>query len=256
MAVLPVVMAGQALAQQLDPLVANSNDAIELQQLGIRFIASNQSRNALAALRKSLEIYPDNAETHMWLGVVFTQMNEDIAAEGEFVRALEINPQLTEAHNWFGVLWARRGNFDAAIAEYRKALLDPAYPSISRARVQANLGNVLMQTGDTELAVDEFGRASRVAIPSNDPLYPLVHLGLAEALVMTGRAQEALGALQRMEVLPPNARGEYLAGLAYRDLGEVDKARDHLGRVLNLAPGTELGREAQRVLSTLPGIPG
>ncbi len=253
--VMALMFAGQAIGQQVDPLVANSSDATELQQLGVRFIASNQTHNALQALRKSLEIYPDNAETRMWLGVVYTQMNEDIAAEGEFLRALELNPQLTEARNWFGVYWARRGNLDAAIAQYRQALLDPAYPSISRARVQVNLGNVLMQTGEYDEAVVMLGRAGQIAVASSDPLYPLVHLSLAEALVKTGRSQEALGALERMDVLPPNARVEYLSGLAYRDLGEVDAARDHLGRVLRLVPGSELAREALAVLESLPGRP-
>ena len=255
LAVVALTFAGQATGQQIDPLVASSNDAIELQQLGVRFIASNQTHNALAALRKSLELYPDNAETRMWLGVVYTQLQEDIAAEGEFIRALELNPQLTEVRNWFGVYWARRGNFDAAIAQYRQALTDPAYPSISRARVQVNLGNVLMQTGEYDQAVAVLSDAAGAAVASNDPLYPLVHLSLAEALVKTGRAREALGALQRMEVLPPNARGEYLTGLAYRDLGEVDDARDHLGRALRLAPGSAIAREALRVLESLPGKP-
>jgi len=247
-----IAFAGVAAGQQTDPLVASSNDAVELQQLAIRFIASNQTHNALAALRKSLSIYPDNAETRMWLGVVYTQMNEDIAAEGEFLKALELNPQLTEVRNWFGVYWQRRGNFDAAIAQFRQALLDPAYPPISRARVQVNLGNVLMQTGEYDEAVTMLGAAGRASVASNDPLYPLLHLSLAEALVKTGRSQEALGALERMDVLPPSARGEFLTGLAYRDLGEFDTARDHLGRVLRLAPGSELARDALEVLDSLP----
>jgi Tfp pilus assembly protein PilF len=252
---LAVVVSGQATGQQVDPLVANSNDPIELQQLGVRFIATNQTRGALDALRKALQLYPDNAETHMWLGVVYTQMNEGAAAEGEFTRALEINPQLTEVHNWYGVYWARSGNFDAAIVEYRKALQDPAFPAISRARVQVNLGNALMQIGDYEQAVGFLSDAGRVSVPSSDPLYPLVFLSLAEALVKTGRAQEALGALQRMDVLPPNARAEYLTGLAYRDLGEFNDARDHLGRVLRLAPGSELASEAAATIASLPGVP-
>jgi Tfp pilus assembly protein PilF len=157
--VLALSGAHEVFGQQVDPLVANSNDPLELQQLGVRFIATNQTHNALDALRKALGLYPDNAETRMWLGVVYTQMNEDIAAEGEFIRALELNPQLTEVHNWFGVYWARQGNFDAAIAEYRRALQDAAYPPISRARVQVNLGNVLMQTSEYDEAVTVLGAA-------------------------------------------------------------------------------------------------
>ena len=255
LAVMALMFAGEAAGQQIDPLVANSTDATELQRLAVGFISNNQTRDALQALRKSLEIDPENAESRMWLGVVYDELKEDIAAEGEFIKALELNPQLTEAHNWFGVYWAKRGNFDSAIAQYRQALRDPAYPAISRARVQVNLGNVLMQTGDYQEAVAVLGAAGGATVDSGEPLYPLIHMSLAESLVKTGRSQEALGALDRMDVLPANARVEYLKGLAYRDLGEFDVARDHLGRVLRLAPGTELAGEALQVLESLPGTP-
>ena len=240
-----------AATAQIDPLVENSNDPLELQQLAIQFVASNQTRNALAALRKALEIYPDNAETRMWLGVVYSQMNEFVAAEGEFIRALEINPALTEVHNWFGVFWARQGNHESAVSEYEKALADPAYPAISRARVQVNLGNVLMAAGHHDRAVPVLGAAAGVAVPSNDPLFSLIYLSLADALVKTGRAQEALAALQRLDVLPPNARAELYAGMAYRDLGEKVDAQEHLRQVLRLAPGTALAEDALAILREL-----
>lgn len=253
--VVAMTAAGAAAGQRLDPLVASSNDAIVLQQLGVQFIASSQTTHALQALSKSLEIDPNSAAAHMWLGVVYSQMNDDVAAEGEFLKALELNPRLTEARNWFGLYWVGRGDLDAAIAQYRQALTDPAYPPISRARVQVNLGKVLMQTGDYDQAVVVLGQAGGIAVSSNEPLYPILYLSLAEALVMTGRSLEALGALERMEALPVNARAEYLRGLAYRDLGEVGDARTHLQSVLRLAPGSELAREALQVLESLPGRP-
>lgn len=243
---------GQSLAQQrVDPLIANTDDPLELQQLAIQFIRGNQPRSALDALRKALSIYPDNAETHMWAAVVYTQLNEYEAGEQAFERALEINPDLSEARNWYGVHLTERGFLDRAIEQYRQALTDPAYPRISRARVLVNLGNVLLSKGDVEAAIPPLSEAARSGVASNDPLYSLVHQGLAEALIKNGRAEEALGALENLEVLPPNPRTELLTGLAYRDLGEVNSARDHLQRVLRLAPGAELADQALEVLRTL-----
>ena len=99
------------------------------------------------------------------------------------------------------------------------------------------------------------GQAGGITVSSKEPLYPILYLSLAEALVMIGRSQEALGALERMEVLPANARAEYLRGLAYRDLGEVGDARTHLQRVLRRAPGSALASQALQVLESLPGGP-
>ena len=247
-----VLPCGQLMAQRrIDPLIANTDDPVELQQLAVQFIRGNQTRSALDALLKALSIYPDNAETHMWTGVVYTQLNEFEAAEQSFERALEINPDLSEARNWYGVHLTQRGLLDRAVDQYRIALDDPAYPRISRARVLVNLGNVLLAKGDVEAAIPVLSEAARSGVASNDQLYSLVHQGLAEALIKNGRAEEALGALENLDVLPPNPRTEYLTGLAYRDLGEVNSARDHLQRVLRLAPGTELADEALQVLRAL-----
>jgi Tfp pilus assembly protein PilF len=70
--VMAMTAVGAVAGQQLDPLVASSNDAIVLQQLGVQFIATSQTANALQALRKSLEIDPNSPAAHMWLSVVYS----------------------------------------------------------------------------------------------------------------------------------------------------------------------------------------
>lgn len=250
--ILALAWGGAAVGQQRsDPLIASTEDPLELQQLAVQFIAGNRPRDAMAALQKALRIYDGNAESHMWLAVVYTQLEELEAAEESFRRALDINPQLTEAHNWFGVYWARQGDLDRAIEHYRAALTDPAFPRISRARVLVNLGNGLMQKGDMDAALLSLSEAAQTPIPSNDPLYALVHLSLGEALLKGGRPEEALGALEKMDVLAADPRAKLLQGLAYRDLGEREQAIDHLQRVLRLAPGTELADQALAALRQL-----
>ena len=240
-----------AAQRAIDPLIANSEDPTELQQLAVQFIASNQIRQALVALRKSVGIYAENAESRMWSGVVYTQLDEFESAEAEFRSASQINPQLTEAHNWFGVHWVRRGDMARAVEHYRAALDDPVYPRISRARVLVNLGNVYLRQGDVEAAIPALSEATRVAVPSNDPLYPLMHMSLAEALIKNGRPQEALGALESLGVVPSTPRGELLRGLAHRDLGTGEQAVDHLQQVLRLAPGSALADQALEILRQL-----
>ena len=55
LAVMALTFADEAAGQQIDPLVANSTDATELQRLAVGFISTNQTRDALQALRKSLD---------------------------------------------------------------------------------------------------------------------------------------------------------------------------------------------------------
>lgn len=252
-----LIWGGPAVAQQrTDPIIGSTDDPLELQQLAVQFIAANRPHDAMAALGKSLRLNPGNAESHMWMAVAFTQLEDLDSAEAQFERALEINPQLTEAHNWFGAYWARRGDLDRAIEHYRKALEDPAYPRISRARVQTNLGNTLMQKGDVEAALPLLSAAARVSLPSNDPLFALIHLSLADALLQSGRPDEAISALDSLEVVPSNARAHLIRGLANRDLGEREQAIEELRAVLRLAPGSELADRALETLRRLGAAPG
>jgi len=240
-----------AAQRAVDPLIVNSEDPTELQQLAVQFIPTNQLGQALAALHKSVDLYPENAESRMWLGVVYTQLDDFDAGEAEFRTALQINPQLTETHNWFGVHWAQRGDLVRAVEHYRAALDDPAYPRISRARVLVNLGNVYVQLGDVEAAIPALSKATRATVSSNDPLYALMYVSLADALIKNGRPQEALGSLESLAVLPASPRGELLRGLAHRDLGSNEVAMDHLRQVLRLAPRSALAEQALEVMHQL-----
>lgn len=244
--------AGMAQERGVDPLIERTEDPLELQQLAIQFIRANQPTSAVVALRKALLEVPDNGETHMWLGVALAQIDELEAAKEELDQALELNPALTEAHNWLGIYWYRKGEPERAIEEYRTALEDPAYPRVSRARVLVNLGRLLLEEGDVEAAIPTLSEATRAPLPSDDQVFVLSRLLLGEALIKNGRPDEALGTLERLLEGPrPAARALLLAGMAHRDLGELERAEDRLRQVLRQAPGTE---DAERALEILRQI--
>lgn len=249
---LAVTSVAGAAQRRTDPLIASTDDPIVLQRYAIEFYRQNRPQDALAALNKALLIYPDNAETHMWLGVIYARLGQVEAADAEFRRAIELDEYLTEARNWYGLYWINQGDLDRAIEQYRIALEDPAYPAISRARVLLNLGNALLQQGDVKAALAPLSEAFRTRMPSTDPLYRWIRLGLGETLLKSGRADEALTVVGELEVLPQSARIELVTGMAYRDLGEVAKAREHLRRVMRLEPGSPLSDQAREILSGLP----
>lgn len=250
--VLLSLLTGSAVAmgqqQGIDPLIERTDDPLELQQLAVQFIRHNEPRSAVVALRKALLEVPNNGETRMWLGVALAQLDELEEAKEELDRALELNPALTEAHNWLGLYWYRQGELDRAIEEYRTALADPTYPRPSRARVLVNLGRILLEQGDVEAAIPALSEATSAPVPSNDQTFVLSRLLLAEALIKNGRPQEALGALELLLEDRAHARALLLAGMAHRDLGELDRAADRLRDVLRRAPGTGLAERALKIL--------
>ncbi len=237
--------------QRIDPLIGSTDDPLVLQQYGIEFYRQNRPYDALAALNKAAAVYANNAETHMWLAIVYTRLDDLATAQAEFERALELDSGLTEVHNWFGLYWLRQGDLDRAVQEYELALSDPAYPRISRARVLLNMGNALMQQQQYEAATPRLSEAFRTPLPSNDPAFLWIRLALSESLIKTGRPDEALMVLDELKVLPDVSRAEFLGGLAHRDLGEYGKARDRLGRVVRLEPGSELAAQAKQIIRDL-----
>jgi tetratricopeptide (TPR) repeat protein len=50
------------------------------------------TQNAIASLRKAIELDPKNAEAHMWLGVSLRKEGKDAEARQAFMRALQLNP--------------------------------------------------------------------------------------------------------------------------------------------------------------------
>ena len=190
--------------------------------------------------------------------MALTQLNDLDGAEASFGRALATNPRLTdEAHNWFGVYWARRGDLDRAVAEYMLALRDPAFPPISRARVLANLGVVHIERGDLGAAIAVLSEANQTGMATSDPLYSLIRVNLAESLLKSGRGEETLATLRDLVGgQRKHAEAELLTGLAYRDLGEDRRAREHLQEVLRAAPGTAHAQRALDALAALPSVIG
>lgn len=234
--------------------IQDSNDPALLQRLGILYIQENRPVQAIQALQRAADLYPDNAETHMWLGFAYFLNQQFDLAEESYRRAQAINPRLTEVHNYLGMLYAQQDDHRRAIAEFRAALQDPAYPPTSRFRVKVNLGRSYLEEGDLQEALAELTGAVEMAPGADDPAFVLAHLLLGRTLRRLGRLEETLAVLEEALEADSESPDVHLAlGLVYRDLGDTASARRHLQAVLRLAPGTSMSEEARHVLEHLPG---
>ena len=243
------VPAAEALAPA--PQNLEDIDPRDLQILAILYIEENRPQEAIPLLERSVDLYPENGETYMWLGVAQFLTEQFDLAEESFMKALARNPSLTEVRNYLGLLRYKQGDLDAAVREFLVALRDPVYPPVSKARVRLNVANVYLERGDPEAALEHL-TAGVAAVADSDGAYIPLQLQLSKALSELGRTQEALAALQKIIAVEPNyVEAHLLMGLAYRDMGQTRVAREHLEKVIELAPGTGLAERAQAALARI-----
>ena len=163
----------------------------------------------------ALEHDPNLAEAETYLGSIHALYSFDwTLAEQHFLRAIRLKPNLPEAHMYYAAfVLGPAGRF--AEAEGHQVLAHKIDP-LSAVVINA--------TGMLRLMMrqyDESAAAFRAALEV-DPEYPWAHRGLGEIALIEGRYQEALRALERVE-MPSLAAG--LVGCAQAKLGREGDAR-------------------------------
>ncbi|MEE8524375.1 MAG: tetratricopeptide repeat protein [Thermoanaerobaculia bacterium] len=178
---------------------------------------------------KNFRIIDDlQAASHYYnnLGAEALLEGDDERAESLLRAANALAPDFEKAINNLGVFMFRDGRVDEAIEVYRRGLeLDP-----DNVALLTNLASAYQRRGESQQAAELFERLGELRGTSP---YFFVYRG--ELALSQGDAGAALRfmrqALKRDSEIP-----EVHIGLAkvYMSLGELDKARHHLGRALKL----------------------
>jgi tetratricopeptide (TPR) repeat protein len=201
--------------------------------------------DALRLVAEAVAADPDNPQMHDSQGRILVQAGRFAEAEPSFLKVLELDPYHTDAHNFLGVIYNEIGRKAEAEEQYGLALADPAYPS--REKVCLNLGLLYSSQGRDEEAIESFRRAVEI-----DPKYYRGHYELASILDRTGKTEEAVA---EYEVARPAFAAmpeyHYRMGLAFYTLGEHERARESLNRVISLAPGSNYAVQADELLKII-----
>lgn len=185
------------------------------------------SAHAAEALRRALELEPDNAIAYALLGAIEHQFERDWSkADRSFKRALALAPQQAFVHSAYGCHLLMHGSTDAAERELLLARrLDPQYVN-----TRIHLVNLRIRQGRLGDAEAEIAAMHDIA-PDTISI-----LGLRGAIALFGRdPHAAIGHYRRACEVAPNHPGctIALAG-AHAMAGEFDTAdalvADALGR--------------------------
>jgi len=115
--------------------------------------------NAIRAYLRSLELYPDDAETHKLLGDVWLYLRPNyIQAISAYTQALRLNANDFEARERLALCFEKTGQLEAALREYQEALRLAATPSqvpLVLLRLHFAIGQVARRLGPNQFPVAE-----------------------------------------------------------------------------------------------------
>ena len=199
-----------------------------MNNLAATFRAQGRSEDAIALLRRAIDLAPDLADAHWNLGNALRDTGALDAAAASYRRILEIDPQHAPAHNALGAIHATRGEADLAAACFARAVaLDPAHSDAHN-----NLGNLHQSARAYERAIDHYRRA--IDADGRNP-GPRVNLGTM--LKKLGRRDEAEAAWRAvLGFAPDNADALARLSLLRHEGGDVAAAIAGYCRVLAKTP--------------------
>ncbi|MYA09663.1 MAG: tetratricopeptide repeat protein [Holophagales bacterium] len=251
--------AGEALARSGPLRVAMADPLMhELTTLAIGALphldrghaAAREGRlgDAEAAYRQAVAADATNVRAHESLATLLVRRGDPEGAIEHFGVAVRLEPENAQTHSDLGVLLAEQGRNDRALEHLVRAVeLEPG-----NGEARLGLGAVLAQTGSFEEAVVELEAALR-QIPEGRRT-PRLHFGLAEALVRTGRLEEALPHYTQVRDLDPTQGVAWLReATVLMGLGRFAEAKATLEERLRV-DSTD-GRAAHSLARLLAGAP-
>ncbi len=248
-ACLAVSLAG--CAATIDPRTVMRADM--QRRLGDMKFAKGQYEVAIREYQRSLELYPDDPETHFGLGEGYRRKGLYRDAEAQWREALRLDPFHHEARLNLGAVLLQQERWAESIATNQVLVEDPTFIRPSRAFV--NIGWAHYQAGDLSAAKAAFVEALNGAGSNLQ-----AHLNLGIVLYDQGEVVEAIrhfqAAVELSEARPVassrgvKAEARFRMAQAHVKLGQLDRAIEIL-RDLAKRGGGEWGRRSKEYLQVL-----
>ena len=164
-----------------------------------------------------------------------------VAVDG-YNALLTILPQMSDLHLQIGNAHRAMGNFEEALASYETLLAEDA----DNAEVKNEIARTRLAMGDLDAA--EGLTAAAGGLASREDLYNLGELEFAK-----GNVDAAAGWYEKASAADPGwEKPWFKLGLVALNKGDIEAAKEHFRKVVELAPDSTDGTQAQATLSALP----
>ena len=114
-------------------------------ELGSGYFAQGQMAIALQEFNDAVKADPSYSLAYNGLGLVYSNLHEDNKAEASFKRSIELEPDNPESHNNYGVFLCARDRIDESITQFMEAVKNPLYVSAGAAYLNAGVCSLKKQ---------------------------------------------------------------------------------------------------------------
>jgi superkiller protein 3 len=227
----------------------------------VSYRGGTTSPEAVAHLRKAIELDGDNFEYHYHLGSALAQQGDWVGSINAFEMAIQRKPDHAESHYRLGQALEQQAKFDRAQEAYQSAIkLKPHFPEAYNA-----LGNLYVRFEKYPQAIQVFKNAIE-----NNPNAAENYQDLGVVYQAQKRYDEAIKQFEAAIKLKPTlSAAVFNLAMAYAANDDKQAAVDHLKRYLASRPPAEDPLRVQTAQETLarleappsvgdqmPGAPG
>jgi tetratricopeptide (TPR) repeat protein len=183
---------------------------------------------AESVLRECVETKPEDGLSHHLLGVLLLIRGERIMATRNFERAARLDPCCRLEYEELGAFRNGRLNLDGST---EKRLREGA-ERVRRVSLHHFVGQCYMDMGETEKALQEFRKTSRI-----DPRDYQCHLNMGKLYDLEGKYGKAIEELQKAIDIYPDCGMAYAhMSYAHAGRGDLRKALAALERAVEIHP--------------------
>ncbi len=217
-----VAFGAASFAQEMKP------EAGKLYNEGNKLLKAGNYKGAVDNYNKALDIEKDY-RTYYQKGVALKKSGDLDEAMNSFEEVIKIKPDFDAGYNALGGVYFSKGNYQKAIDNFEKVVENTKNNSVKSA-VKKNLSLAYAKLGNDEIANgnNEKGVAALEKAVENDN-YDAAYLSLAKAYSDMGKYDKSLAAAENaLKYKSTISKGGpyYYMGVAYKNLGENDKAKD------------------------------
>jgi len=231
----------ESLASYTQAAAITRPTADDLKIVGLDYVLLVDYADAIKWLEKAATLDETNQDVWYYLGRAYYTKARFLEARKAFLKILELDPHNVRAENNLGLIFESSGEPAAAIDAYRRAIAWQEQTLRPSEQPYVNLGNLLMEQGQTKEAIEPLEKA--VALAPNNAFCRLT-LGVYYRKV--GQMEGAQRELERATQLEPdNAVAHYQLGRLYKEIHALDRAQAEFDRTAELqtrAAGSQSAR--------------